>query len=78
MISLQQVYSKHRKTVLLQFCERNNFGKNQIIWFDNSEFTFTDVIKYLGVDMDSQLNFTFHISRIFRKLANSCGLLKHI
>ena len=61
-----------KKTLLLQFGKRKN-GRNRIIWFGKSEVRHTDMIKFLGVDIDSQLNFKSHISRICKKLAKLCG-----
>ena len=59
------------KTVLLQYGKMKN-GKNQILWFNNSKVRLTDVIKYLGFDKDSQLNFKSHISRICKKNWRNC------
>jgi hypothetical protein len=45
---------------------------------DSAEITCDEVVKLLGIDIDYQLNFNYHIKNICRKASQQLNVLKPI
>ena len=43
--------------------------------FNNNSVTLKDSVKYLGIPIDSRLNFDVHINTLTRKIARSLGVI---
>ena len=52
--------------------------KSPVFSFDTVNITFEEVVKLLGVDIDFNLNFDFHISKICKKAAQQLNVMRRI
>ena len=52
------------------------FGKNLVLKISYTEIKCEELVKFLGVDIDYQLNFDQHISSLCRKASQQLNVLK--
>jgi exonuclease III len=69
-----------KKTQYMIFKTKNFSNANffNYITFNNEQIHITENYKYLGLWLDSNLNFNFHISQIKKRVAPIAGVLKKI
>jgi hypothetical protein len=53
-------------------------AKKPVFKIDSAEITCDEVVKLLGIDIDYQLNFNYHIKNICRKASQQLNALKRI
>ena len=53
-------------------------AKTPVFKIDSAEITCDEVVKLLGIDIDYQLNFNYHIKNICRKASQQLNVLKRI
>jgi hypothetical protein len=53
-------------------------AKTPVFKIDSAEITCDEMVKLLGIDIDYQLNFNYHIKNICRKAYQLLNVLKHI
>ena len=52
--------------------------KTPVFKIESAEITCDEVVKLLGIDIDYQLNFNYHIKNICRKASQQLNVLKRI
>ena len=67
-----------KKTNFVIFASKNKPLKNVTILFGKKAIEQKDYVKYLGVLIDSQLNFKAHISSVAKKVARTVGLISKL
>lgn len=63
------------KTNFVIFAAKNKPIKNVTLLINNKAIAQKDYVKYLGILIDSKLNFNYHITAISKKISRSIGLL---
>lgn len=67
------------KTKMLIFNEnRKEFQHFPPVYINNSEISIVNEIKYLGLNIDSKLNWNSHINFLIKKLSPYVGVLRRI
>ena len=62
------------KTELVHFL---NCKDESIVW-KNTEITCTEYVKYLGVLLDKNLTYGFHVKRVLNKLAKHVSIINRL
>jgi hypothetical protein len=76
LLLLQKCHAKGQKLKLDKI--NKTHAKTPVFKIDSAEITSDEVVKLLGIDIDYQLNFNYHIENICRKASQQLNVLKRI
>lgn len=64
-----------KKTVCMMFSKQNHKTTNSNVFLRGEEVELVQEFKYLGVVLDSTLNFKSHVKKIIKQLKSACTII---